>query len=387
MVPRPRIAGSDGMRQWIEHLVRDRVSENVELDFKREVQIDDPNARQELAKDAAAMANTIGGAIIIGIDEHKDGGESRAGSLVPVPKAREVASRLRDALVDLIKPPLVEMDVEAVSVPAGDVVVVWVGQSVVGPHQVKGRYYKRVGDRRVEMEEFEIRTAYLASAALEDSARQFAQSPEARYGKDLVVGATYCTGIVAVPTVRVTVLEESLDGLVREISGVSQRCGLSRGSFKSSRYGFRTIPTTEDDAFVELHKTGAFVAWKRSEVEALRSGAGEGTQHVLAWLSELNAFVKPAMQVTATWAKAIAYEGPWWMRLTVEPARDDAPTLHWPPRDLTWNFVPLVTHDGSVLVELEVDGANFWESPEGVATRLMRGVARHFGRPHDVQVS
>lgn len=76
------------------------------LDWKREV---DPQKRQELAKDIAAMANSSGGSIVIGV---KEGSASVPAALQPLSRAqaRSLSIAYEHAARDLISPP-VKIDV------------------------------------------------------------------------------------------------------------------------------------------------------------------------------------------------------------------------------------------------------------------------------------
>ena len=60
------------VRAWTEGellgLITSGQEENIQLDFKRTIDTTD-KAKTELSKDVSAFANTIGGHIIIGMDE------------------------------------------------------------------------------------------------------------------------------------------------------------------------------------------------------------------------------------------------------------------------------------------------------------------------------
>lgn len=59
--------------------------ESLELEFKRQLDLKTDNQKTEAAKDISAMANTIGGRIIYGIEEvKKENGIKVAGPLRPL---------------------------------------------------------------------------------------------------------------------------------------------------------------------------------------------------------------------------------------------------------------------------------------------------------------
>ena len=62
--------------ELIERAVAAQVPESESLEWKALLRTDE-NARQELAKDLAALANTAGGVLVIGVGEEGHGTEKR----------------------------------------------------------------------------------------------------------------------------------------------------------------------------------------------------------------------------------------------------------------------------------------------------------------------
>src|ERR1035437_9818938 len=54
----------------IERMIRDQVQENIHLDFKASKAISQ-KARDEIAKDVSAFANSDGGVLVYGVEEDK----------------------------------------------------------------------------------------------------------------------------------------------------------------------------------------------------------------------------------------------------------------------------------------------------------------------------
>jgi predicted HTH transcriptional regulator len=61
----------------IQVLVDRRTTEDLTLEFKRELYASGEKGCDELAKDVAAMANSAGGLILLGVDEDKQGQPAR----------------------------------------------------------------------------------------------------------------------------------------------------------------------------------------------------------------------------------------------------------------------------------------------------------------------
>jgi hypothetical protein len=68
----PRSIGQIGKAD-IERLVRDRVGEGLVLEFKESVPDNTPKSKIEFVADVTAFANTVGGDLVLGVTEERDG--------------------------------------------------------------------------------------------------------------------------------------------------------------------------------------------------------------------------------------------------------------------------------------------------------------------------
>ena len=122
----------------IEHIqaaVGTGVEESRDLDFKEKHYARSDAAAEELAKDVAALANHVGGLIVIGVREE----ELRAVELTPVTLADDPTGRYEQILLRRITP--IVRDVEIRMLRSGDqpdegVVVIAVARSLLAPHAV-----------------------------------------------------------------------------------------------------------------------------------------------------------------------------------------------------------------------------------------------------------
>jgi hypothetical protein len=125
----------------IDLFCRQSTAENSFLDYKREF----PN---DLAKTIAAMANTLGGVILIGVDETNDGKPQLP--LLGIPNDRGLEERVLNVVLDNMTPPVIP---EIVTCPneAGDqaIVVIRIPQSENSPHALHRNtsVYIRTGKR------------------------------------------------------------------------------------------------------------------------------------------------------------------------------------------------------------------------------------------------
>jgi hypothetical protein len=107
-------------------------------------------ARNEIAKEVVAFANTYGGTILVGIDETKDK-PNRAKQPALLPQVHELARRLRQSIYDVIDPPLHVLEaagIEAENEGTNGIVIVRTPVSRRRPHRLNAN--KEVYTRRAE---------------------------------------------------------------------------------------------------------------------------------------------------------------------------------------------------------------------------------------------
>jgi predicted HTH transcriptional regulator len=147
----------------IQQLCADEVSESTELELKSDLPSKagkqaDPwyagnafgdYARNKIAEEVVAFANTLGGVVCIGIEESSDH-PKRAVATLPLPRVHELARRLRQSVYDMIDPPLPILEAAGVEFGTnGDgVVLLRVPPSRRRPHRNQAN--KEVFVRRAE---------------------------------------------------------------------------------------------------------------------------------------------------------------------------------------------------------------------------------------------
>jgi hypothetical protein len=156
-----------------EHLTllcQNETPESVSIEYKRELDLNSKDQRLEAAKDVSAMANTVGGRIVYGIEEKcLPDGSSVAGAIRPLTDGT-LASRLEQILASTIQPRLRSRVRKVPLSLSGFVLVVEIYPSwSLDLHMVTGykdnRFYRRGEQHTVLMTEPEIREAYVRIAA------------------------------------------------------------------------------------------------------------------------------------------------------------------------------------------------------------------------------
>lgn len=145
----------------VRGLIDERVPEDRDLDYKREIDLATPGGRRDVAVDIAALANSVGGILVCGVEELRIDGKptnlpEKAVGVTGVDE--KVIQRIEDLARDLIRPSLSAGSLDLILVPgiaATPVLVIRARQSLLGPHMVEHRVHARnsAGTYRVEIEE------------------------------------------------------------------------------------------------------------------------------------------------------------------------------------------------------------------------------------------
>jgi len=196
-------------------LCADQETEGPELELKRDLPAKagrhDPwldncqsigeYARNEIAKEIVAFANTYGGTVLVGIEETKDK-PNRASRPAPLPQAHELARRLRQAIYDVIDPPLPVLEATGVEVDSerNGVVVIRVPVSRRRPHRLtpnKEIYTRRADESAViDMRQVQELTIHSLAEArrieddIEKSRAKFREAAQEWIGSEQVTEST-----------------------------------------------------------------------------------------------------------------------------------------------------------------------------------------------------
>jgi hypothetical protein len=182
----------------VEWLRTSEVQEGREIEFKSGMSTDasETDAWQTggnkigrtaiaaLVKELVAFANEQGGSLVLGLDETDDQ-PPRAGKITPVPRALELAERLKQTCRDNFDPPVFGLEAKGIvtNVDGAGLVVLRVPSSPYGPHRSQRDYqcYRRVNDKSVPMTMDQIHRQVIELSRRAQQAEQWfeAQKPQA----------------------------------------------------------------------------------------------------------------------------------------------------------------------------------------------------------------
>jgi hypothetical protein len=142
-------------------------------------------AKDELAAEIIAFANTIGGTLIVGIDEDTATKRAKA-PIYPVPRCKEAAARLHQALSDRVEPKLPLFECEGVITEAdgtSGVIIMRTLESYLAPHRhtQNNHCYVRRNDRAEPMSMLEIQEMTRQKARLAADAEKSFQESSTRF--------------------------------------------------------------------------------------------------------------------------------------------------------------------------------------------------------------
>jgi hypothetical protein len=166
----------------LNRLCSDEVAEGTEVEFKSDLPVKngrgpDPwheggsigdYARNEIAEEIIAFANTFGGVLCIGVKESEDH-PKRAAGLQPIPRVHDLARRMRQAIYDIIDPPLPMLEAVGIDLDSKGqgVVILRVPASRRKPHRHninKEVFYRRADETvRISMREIQELTVQALS--------------------------------------------------------------------------------------------------------------------------------------------------------------------------------------------------------------------------------
>jgi len=157
-------------------LVTDQAREGKTLEFKRDqIGARDDDKREFLA-DISALANTLGGDLIVGIEE--TAGQASAICLLNVSDPDAEILRLENMLRTGLEPRLPRIDVRWISDPTGGgLIVIRVPRSWAAPHRVTFRdhskFYARNSTAKYSMDVGELRSSFNSRESLPTRLRDF----------------------------------------------------------------------------------------------------------------------------------------------------------------------------------------------------------------------
>lgn len=159
----------------LNELVEAGATETVYLDFKRETYGSSDSDKKEILKDISSFANSLGGQLVIGIDE-EDGAASKVTPITGMDIDQELL-RLENIVRTGVEPKIIGLRMKRIQVQDGSVILINVPKSFNPPHRVifknSNRYYARNSSGTYELSLEELRMLFGQQRTIEERAIAF----------------------------------------------------------------------------------------------------------------------------------------------------------------------------------------------------------------------
>lgn len=205
MIPIPMTDVESMNEERLQSFLNKKYRENRFLDYKLKYEkrsVDE--ARLEFLADVTGFANYQGGAIIIGVSELEEEGQSALpGVLEGIEKGEVEAEIFRNLCDTSIDPPIRGLIVKEIPLSNGKAALVaHVPLSLRRPHMVtfrgKNRFHIRHDDRTVKMTTDEVKRTVIEVINLQNDMDKYVSMVEEEIGEDYV-GNDFCLLMHAVP--------------------------------------------------------------------------------------------------------------------------------------------------------------------------------------------
>jgi len=165
----------------IETLITDKIEESRTLEYKEELPIGTDNEKKEFLADVSSFANALGGDIIYGIKEERNGEGKKTGRAeetigIENMTKDEATLRIENIIRDGLLPRL-KVQIKCIEgFRKGPVIVLRIPQSFLARHMIlKGssKFYSRNSAGKYPLDLGGIRSAFLTSEALPEKIKRF----------------------------------------------------------------------------------------------------------------------------------------------------------------------------------------------------------------------
>jgi predicted HTH transcriptional regulator len=162
-------------------LITDKIEESRTLEYKEELLIGTDNEKKEFLADVSSFANALGGDIIYGIKEERNGEGKKTGRAeetigIENMTNDEATLRIENIIRDGLSPRL-KVQIKCIEgFRKGSVIVLRIPQSFSAPHMIlKGssKFYSRNSAGKYPLDVGEIRSSFLTSEALPEKIKRF----------------------------------------------------------------------------------------------------------------------------------------------------------------------------------------------------------------------
>ncbi len=166
----------------IERLINNSIPEDKNLDYKRELSVDNDADKKEFLYDITALANTNGGCLIYGIEESKDGdkkGTGLPGKIVGIPIGNydQLIQKLEDTIKTATEPNITNVVFNCLKIGDLNVLIIGIPKALGLPVMVTfkstNKFYKRKSSGKFAVDVYELNNMFMQNQVLRDAAENY----------------------------------------------------------------------------------------------------------------------------------------------------------------------------------------------------------------------
>jgi Putative DNA-binding domain len=149
----------------LRRLITDRVEENRQLEYKRELPGTGEGDKREFVRDVVSFANSAGGHIVFGIAE-SNGVPTELAS-ISEDKIDDAKLRFESIIRTSIEPAIQGLKINSVKVSSGCALIIEIPRGLFGLHMIKSRraFIARTSAGKFDLDVNEIRAAFVGAEA------------------------------------------------------------------------------------------------------------------------------------------------------------------------------------------------------------------------------
>lgn len=162
----------------LQRLIDNKVIESRQLEYKRDLTINQSSEKKEFLADVSSFANSTGGDLIIGIEADSETGEPTEITGIELENIDSEILKIESLIRDGISPRVWDLRIQPIAISDNrTVLIIRIPNSWISPHRVDlqghNKFYTRGSNGKYPMDVDELRVAFNISQTISEKIRNF----------------------------------------------------------------------------------------------------------------------------------------------------------------------------------------------------------------------
>jgi hypothetical protein len=166
----------------IKRLVENKIQENKNLDYKRDLNFSKDKDKKEFLFDISAMYNTDGGCLVFGIEEEKDSNNQNTGKPseikgIEIENSDKLIQQIEDIVKNCTEPSISHLLIKELKVDSNNVLIIGIPKGLGLPAMVTynqtNKFYKRRNSGKFAVDVYELNNMFMQNQVLKEKANLF----------------------------------------------------------------------------------------------------------------------------------------------------------------------------------------------------------------------